>query len=294
MSFCVLSPCLLKNEDGDFCESEELLNSFSITINFILNNLNIKLLVHEQSVLFRLYPFIPPFNDVSLATYFAANIANNLKILLADGFIVYDSDVKRRIGSIDWEIDDSYVSVDEHECELLCQCVAFVDSNIIEFVGKTNYRCSDKISITINQNIHTVDIVKDIYTDLTGHFDKYIEINNANALKEVFPNKHICKKLVRQIPDERDSSVYHKYADVIAKRNGYTRMPHDSRWHKDNAPHYCRMDKEYIIVLDDVHGTFEVFNNTTKDPTYINEYGFNGELVSTKTSDPETHKFFRQ
>lgn len=292
MSFCVISPCLLKNKDDNFFESQELLNSFSTTINFILNNLKINLLVHKQSILFNLYPFMPPLKQVNLATFFCANIANNLNKLLAEGSIISDSDIKQKIGDVVWEIGDSYVPVDERECELLCQCIAYTNSNVIMFVGTTNYECLDKVSITTNQNAYIADIVKDVYTDLTGHFDGYIKTNNTN--KEVFPNKHLCEKLVEQISDKRDASIYHKYADVIAKRNRYKKMSHNPRWYKDNAPHYCREDNKYIIVLDDVHGTFEVYDNTTNPPTYKKEYNFYGEPVSGKTSNAETHKFFRR
>lgn len=283
MSSFVLSPCLIEPITDNINENMKRIKHLGETIQFIRNNLDIIMLYKDNSVFLNITPYVPPLDNLQMATYFASIILPCILELSEKGREV-------SFKGENYSIDESYKSVDDTESNIMCDCIADSSKCPLLFVGLENCCCNDNIKVCVDGVSYIANVVKDVYSDKTGFFDDYIKL--AKNSVDVFPNKGLCLKIVSQTPSKRDTGFYKEYSEIIAKRNGYSKMKYDSRHYKANAPHFLRNDNRYAIVLDDVHGTFEVFDYTYKNPKYMGEYSFDGNLIENKTSDINTHRFY--
>lgn len=288
MTHFVLSPCLLKNEDGEFNKSIDALNNYYKILCFANEWLTLKLLIHENSLFNNLFGYMPPLEEQTLASFFQANIMPQWKTLIESSDIIFQFNDNDKIGII----DNKYKCVDETECNLIYLCLEYTkDTDVLMFVGEINSNES-KVSIASANHNHFLHIVSNPFMEETDIFDNYL--NCAESCEDMlFPCIDICREFVCLAYEKKERSSYVRYGDIIARRNGFKKLPYNANHYKEKVPSYRSCNGKFYISLDELHGTFEVFDATKRNAPYIGEYSFNGEHVKNKTSTAETHKFFK-
>lgn len=287
MTYFLLSPCILKDSNGEFVESMDNLQYYAKLLGFAIKWLDLKLLIHEKSFYNQLWEYSPPLSDLTLSSYFATNITSKFQSLVADGQVIYDEEETCSFES------KQYICVDQHECDLIACCLGKVpEGEALMFVGLKNSDVTIPTEIKFNSKEHTINLIYDPYKTESTILDSSLKIF-ASSKSCIFPYAEICDFFIKKAETEKSKSAYQLYGDIIAKRNGYSKMPYDAKRYKQDAPCYISRNRNFFISLDDLHGTFEVFDATTKKASYIGEYSFDGLLITSKFSDPNTHKFFK-
>lgn len=282
----IFSPCLLY-ENEDFFDWMNLRE----TLSFISEYLDCVLDTYEGSFFHKDSWYSNPRCDVNMMTYFSKNIFPLLCELSGKG-TSYSFDNFISLSEI--EIDKSFKITNKTEFKLLISYIYEINRDCIVFVGTPNYEFKNSyLDLHMKDIIIQVPIIKNPWVDETGHFDFFIseEIKNYD---EPFPCKAICKEIGSIRIDKGNRALYEKYGDIIAKRNGYSKLPYTKNQYKA-VPYYKRHDNEYIICLDMLHGTFEVFKKQqgTRYENYKGEYDFCGNYIKAKKSDANTHKCYK-
>ena len=287
MTYFLLSPCILKDSNGEFVESMDNLQHYAKLLGFAIKWLDLKLLIHEKSFYNHLWEYSPPLSDLTLSSYFAANITSKFQSLVADGQVIYDEEEASSFES------KQYICVDQQECDLIACCLGKVpEGEALMFVGLKNSDVTNPTGIKFNSKEHTINLIYDPYKTESTILDSSLKIF-ASTKSCIFPYAEICDCFIQKAENEKSKSAYQLYGDIIAKRNGFSKMPYDAKRYKQDAPCYISRNGNFFISLDDLHGTFEVFDATTKKASFIGEYKFDGHLITSKFSDPNTHKFFK-
>ena len=271
----MLSPCMI-------CDNNKMYNWMYLSniLDFICQYLDCGLdtiagsFYHEDSW------YTPPVCDVNMHALFTTDIIPKLLKLLKKGTAYTLDDIEN---ICDYQILNSdFIVTDEKQMDLVLKYTLHVNKDYILFVGKDNYGMnSDNLEISINGNNFIIPVVKDPYTEKSGHFDTFIK-DNQN--KDVFCNSDLCVQLDREMKDlvKRsngvNSSLYKKYGEIIAKRNGYKKYTPQNPFYEDTK-YFIRHDGKYIISIDLLHGHFEVFEGNSKQQ-WIGEYNFSGKKIS--------------
>ena len=285
MTHFVLSPCIVKDINGDFVDEMETLDNYNRLLGFAGRWLSLRFLIHERSLYKQLWAYLPPLCDQSLAGFFASNIMPKFQSLISDGDVVWEEPCENAFKS------EGYICVDQDECDLIACCIEqAAASDILMFVGLINSSVKSPIIIEINNNPVTLNLLNDPYKCEEDFLNKIIEMKDSNKMC-IFPCAEICEYFIEKAKNEKTTASYQLCADVIAKRNGYSKLAYDARRYKPDVPCYISRNKDYYVSLDFLHGTFEVFD--ARNASYIGEYGFDGKLITAKTSDPNTHKFYK-
>jgi hypothetical protein len=74
-------------------------------------------------------------------------------------------------------------------------------------------------------------------------------------------------------------SLYKKYGEIIALRNGFSPYYPKNPFNKDTK-YFIRKDEKYILSIDLLHGHFEVFEGNA-EKLWIAEYNFSGQKLSS-------------
>lgn len=192
-------------------------------------------------------------------------------------------------------LSDNFCITNKSEFELMSSYIYYKNQNCIIFLGNPNYNFENSyldFNFTLKGNDFKIPVIKNPWFDETGNFDSFV-LEKIKKHDEPFPCKAICEKIGKLEIKQSDRASYEKYGNIVAKRNGYYRVPYTTRQYKD-VPYYKRNDSEYIICLDMLHGTFEVFKRQgSKYEDYKGEYDFCGNHIENKKSDPNTHKCYR-
>lgn len=287
MAYFLLSPCILKDSNGDFVKKIDYLYYYSEILGFALKWLDLRLLIHDKSFYKQLYAYCPPLSDQTLSNFFAANITSKFQALVADGTVIYEDETKGVFNS------EQYTCVDQHECDLIACCLENItDSEALMFVGLENSLISIPVIIKTNSKEITIKLLHDPYKTELSIFDASLKMVDSSE-NCIFPCAEICQCFIDKAQKEKNKSAYQLYGDIIARRNGFSKMPYDANRYKQDTQCYISKNGKFYISLDDLHGTFEVFDATTKKASFIGEYGFDGRLIASKFSDPNTHKFFK-
>lgn len=275
----ILSPCLyLKDNElknlGELIETLEFIDNY-LEINFGITNLSI---LHENN-----WYSLPKYKS-TVYNQFTTLVVPLLKKLSKKVNIIQVTDP-----NINYSISQkTYLITDCEEFNYLLNFIKHSPNNCILFVGSANKNVDDTLDIVVNSKTFNIPVVKNVWFDESGHFDSLI-LESVKNYNNVFPCKELCCKIGNTILEIGNKSLFKKYAKIIAKRNGYYKLPYSSRQYK-NVPYYMRNDKEYIICVDTLHGLFEVFQKTGSTyENYKGEYDFSCNEVSGKTSSSETH-----
>ena len=284
MTHFTLSPCLIKTDEEKFNITMEALKNYHSILEFSKKWLLLKLLIHQKSIYLNINAYEPPLELQTLASFFQTNILSLWCDLLSDAYIVYDEEY------YNFEIPNDYNCVDKPEWNLLCNCLkTLADREILIFVCNSNNITESYISVNEEYKLHTVSNPLVEETEIFNDYLNYPE----STVETIFPCVDICRVFVDKAQEEKNASAYKKYGDIIAKRNGFIKLPYDHRRYKPNAPAYKSKNEEFFISLDEMHGTFEVFAAKNHSEPFIAEYGFDGKKLTQKNSRPENHKFYK-
>lgn len=282
----LLSPCLyIKNN-----EIQNLVQLFDV-LNFSNDFLDAKLGLSDECVLAEKNWYCFPQYKPSIYNYFSALIVPLLQNMLCNYISNEQSD-----NSVPYEIvDKQYTVTDLTEFTNLAQYIAYIkkSENYIFFVGDANRNINDSFKIIIGDLEVTVPVIKELLYDETGNYNQYIKEDIKNY-DEPFPCKKLCPDIKKMILETGNKSLFKKYGKIIAERNGFSKLPYSPRQYK-NVPYYIRNDKEYVVCIDTLHGTFEVFKSTSdnKYGNYIGEFDFSCNKIEEKSSSPQTHKCYK-
>lgn len=282
----LLSPCLyIKNN-----EIQNLVQLFDV-LNFSNDFLDAKLGLSDECVLAEKNWYCFPQYKPSIYNYFSALIVPLLQNMLCNYISNEQSD-----NSVPYEIvDKQYTVTDLTEFTNLTQYIAYIkkSENYIFFVGDANRNINDSFKIIIGDLEVTVPVIKELLYDETGNYNQYIKEDIKNY-DEPFPCKKLCPDIKKMILETGNKSLFKKYGKIIAERNGFLKLSYSPRQYK-NVPYYIRNDKEYVVCIDTLHGTFEVFKSTSdnKYGNYIGEFDFSCNKIEEKSSSPQTHKCYK-
>lgn len=280
----IFSPCLLY-ENENFFDWQNLYD----TLKFIYDFLDCKLVTYKGSFFHIESWYTKPKCDVNMMNYFSQHILPYLQKLSEDGEIF--SLTENLIPLNEVLIDSDFKVTNKEEFELILSYLYFYNINCLMFVGLPNYNyLNTKLCINYinaNENRHLL-LIKNPWLDETGYFNSIIkkEVINFN---NIFPCKELCTKIGLNKLETGNISQYKKYGEIIALRNKYYKLPYSDRQYK-NVPYYMRYDGKYIICLDTLHCTYEVFKRTgSKYEDYQGEYNFSCEKIISKSSPSESH-----
>lgn len=287
MTHFILSPCIVKNASGDFVDTMDTLCNYHNLLHFADEWLDLKLLIHEYSCYNQLNGYMPPLNSHTLSGFFVSNIVPIFKSLVCKGDVIYDD--KKNIQFPDAQFN----CVDQNEFDLIALCLKVSeDSEALLFVGNPNSHMVGSNNITIDGKEFVLDVLLDPIKDETSILDTLIKMSESSE-ECMLPCAIICGCFAEEAKMKGDRGAYRHYGDIIARRNGFTKIPYNPDHYKPDKPSYISRNKCYYISLDDLHGTFEAFKVKTKNTDYLGEYGFDGKLITAKSSAAETHKFFK-
>lgn len=286
----ILSPCLYMKGTQDFC-----LFSLTETLMFIYDNLIGGLDDYEKAFYNQNRFYQPPvthYND----SYLYQKTFDLIRKLVMRGEIIADGDFLEIIYSI---FEKDYSIVDDSEFQIMCNYLNYLFSknklnDVIMFTGEKNKQLStSKINIKLNDEVVSIPVVKDVWEEETDIFNLYINPNSIN-IKEIFPNKNLLnelylkfKRLEQDIEEKNKPSFYKHYGNIFALRNNYKKY-HIDKPYVPETNYYRRYDEKYIISIDLLHGTFEVFNGN--DELWIAEYKFSGDVFYEAKSKKELNE----
>ena len=285
MARAIISPCLYMY-GGDiinFFELETVLSFIEQYLDIGIDNIDGSILGENN------WYKIPPFN-LNLYNSFTTVIVPLLTKLRRRG-----NDVAIDTSDIEYSIDAKYAVSNETEVQCIVKYITQTinQDNVIMFVGNINRNIGDYLNFTINDSKIKIPVITDVWLDESGNFNSYL-LEKDKPSNKIFPHKDVCSKLAEYVYAAKDASLYSKYGDIIAQRNGYYKLPYSTNQYK-NVPYYRSKDKTYTICIDLLHGTYEVFKksgHTYED--YQGEYGFDGNHIENKLSTPENHKCYRK
>ncbi|WP_407306370.1 hypothetical protein [Desulfosporosinus sp. SB140] len=176
--------------------------------------------------------------------------------------------------------------------------LAIEDNSEVEpllLLSMYNKKHAPQIAITIEvSRIISLICVGDPATDCNGVIYNYL-CKNANT-HSMFPQDFACCELNDKFLDEASTAdangidrqtLYRKYGDEVASRNGYVCRADLSR----KNPNYCvfiHSLEDYYLSIDLLHGGLEVFKCRGQDPPHLGEYNF--ACIIRKGPEPQTHK----
>lgn len=272
----MLSPCMVyKNEE--ICDWM-LLND---TLDFINNYLDCGLDSVESSIFHEHSWYTPPAFTVNIYSFFTTNIFPKLLELLRKGDAYSLADLKN---SVTYSIKNSDFKVtNQKEMELLMRYTANINKDYVLFVGKSNYDLSsDMLDLSVDGNDVLIPIVKDPYTEKSNCFNSFIKESSS---EEIFVNLNLCVKFEQEMEQQakiisgQKGSLYKKYGEVIALRNGFSEYHPKNPYNKDTK-YFIRKDGKYILSIDLLHGHFEVYEGNA-GKLWIAEYNFSGKRISS-------------
>lgn len=282
MVTALLSPCL-------YIENNEIKNLTQLfeVLDFTNSFLDAKLGFSASSILAIENWFSFPQYKQSIYNQFSTLIVPLLKKILCN----YTSNEFSN-DDIDYKISDKkYIITDAKEFNNLLQYILCTkaDEEYLLFVGKSNIEIDNFLNLYIRGIEIKLPIIKELLFDKTGNYNQYIKESVKNY-NEPFPCKDLCLDIGKQILETGNKSLYKKYGKIIAERNGFLKLPYSSKQYK-NVPYYIRRDKEYVICIDTLHGTFEVFKKTFGDTykDFRGEYDFSCNKIEDKNSSSSTH-----
>ncbi len=280
----LLSPCLfIKN--NEITNLGELIN----VLNFANEYLDVSWDMCDSSLLSENKWFSFPKYKTTIYNQFTSIVIPLLRKLNKNNV-----PVKASITNKSYNINcNSYIITDLEEFNSIINYVSLARDTLLMFVGMINNECDNDFNIIIDNNPHLIPIVKNPWIDESGNFNFFISEKIKNY-DDPFPCKDVCKEIGSIKISKGNRALYEKYGDIIAKRNGYSKLSYSANQYKD-APYYKRNDNKYIICLDMLHGTFEVFKKQqgSRYENYQGEYDFCGNYIKAKKSDPNTHKCYK-
>lgn len=279
MVSAILSPCLyLKDNElknlGELIEVLEFINEF-LNIDFNLPNTSI---LHENN-----WYSLPKYKPI-IYNQFTTIIVPLLKKLCKNFTSIYimDNDIKYSIP------DKEYLITDEEEFNAIVNYIYQYQKEYLLFVGNANKDIDEKLNITVKEAVFSIPVIKNVWLDESGYFDNFIK-EDIKDYDDIFPCKKLCSKIGNEILEIGNKALFKKYGKIVAKRNGFHKLPYTSRQYK-NVPYYMRNDQEYIVCIDTLHGFYEVFHKSgSKYEDYKGEYDFSCNKVYGKISPSETH-----
>jgi hypothetical protein len=265
------------------CENEEIYDWMLLndTLDFINMYLDCGLDSVENSIFNENSWYMPPAFTLNMYSFFTTNIFPKLFELLRKGDAYPLSDLKKpgtySIKNSDFKITNA------KEMELLIRYTANINKDYVLFVGKANYGLSrDTLDLSFDGNDVTIPVVKEPYTEKSNFFDSFIRENNS---KDIFVNSDLCVKLDQEMKEQAitisgsKGSLYKKYGEIIALRNGFSPYYPKNPFNKDTK-YFIRKDEKYILSIDLLHGHFEVFEGNA-EKLWIAEYNFSGQKLSS-------------
>lgn len=282
MKKIALSPCLI-------CENETLYNWTKLydVLNFISSYLDCSLDTYEGSFYHENSWLQPPACEMQILSYVASNILP-LLIELSQKGKSYKIDEELLADNV--TIPTNFIVTNHSEFSLLQSYLLNINSDCTLFLGEPNSDF-DEDYLTIKSDEKddvTIPVVKETYTDKTGHFDNCLLEQNSN---EIFTNAIICKDLDKEMKikakNAANSTLFKKYGKCIALRNKFTPYVFSDPYM--DTDYYIRDDKKYIISVDLLHGTFEVFHGSGEQ-LWFAEYSFSGEELDAPKTNKELNK----
>lgn len=281
MAKLIISPCLYikDNKISNLAELYELLD-------FVDKYLDIGLDSIKQSILCEDNWFkIPPY-DITMYNFFIIKIIPLLRRLWDKGGVPLDVNIIENC-----RIQEDYYVTDEYEFKLMLSYIFEQEASYLLGLGTLNNHIKNELiceQLNPVKTIKSVPVVSNVWLDETGNYDDYISKAIAQE-DEVFVNKVICSKFkqyvnekVQGLSSNEKPTIYKYYGKIIAKRNNFIQFnPSDS--HKDTI-YFRRYDGKYIISVDTMHGTFEVFNSSLKTSKHA-EYDFNCKQITQKNKN---------
>lgn len=271
----MLSPCMV-------CENEEIYDWMLLndTLDFINNYLECGLDSIEGSIFHQDSWYTPPAFKLNMYSLFTTSIFPKLVGLLQKGDMYSLSDLKK--------IDKYFIKNSDFritnlkEMELLVRYTTTINKDYILFVGKPNYGLDNEIlEMSVDGKDILIPIVKDPYTQKSNCFDSFIKENGNN---EIFANADLCFKLDQEMKEKAKKisgskgSLYKKYGEIIALRNGFLEYFPKNPYNRDTK-YFIRKDKKYILSIDLLHGHYEVFEGNFRK-IWIAEYNFSGQRLT--------------
>lgn len=280
----ILSPCLYIS-NGEITNLGQLIE----VLDFISSYLDIRLDSIDSSILSEENWYAFPKYKPTIYNQFTILVVPLLKKL-----VNRSNKIHLDKSNIEYNIfNNEFVITDYDEFNIIAQYISITKEEMLLFVGHKNENIEKLLEISINDKSYKIPIIKNVWYDDTGNYNNHIkkDVKNYNS---VFPCQILCSKIGKEILETGNKSLYKKYAKIIAERNCYIKLQYDSRQYK-NVPYYIRNDKEYILCVDTLHGTFEVFKKTgsTYDD-YRGEYDFSCNKIIGKTSSSENHICYKK
>lgn len=282
MKKIALSPCLI-------CKNETLYNWTKLydVLSFVSLYLDCSLDTYEGSFYHENNWLQPPACEMQIFSYVASNI---LPLLI-------ELSQKGKSYKIDEELLTDYTTIpsdfvvtNHSEFKLLQSYLLNINSDCILFLGESNLNFSEDCLTIKSEGKEKViiPVIKETYTDKTGHFDNCLFPQNSN---EIFTNAVVCKDLDKEMKIKAkgvtNSTLFKKYAKCIALRNKFN--PYIFPDPYIDTDYYIRDDKKYIISTDLLHGTFEVFYGSGEQ-LWFAEYSFSGEELYAPKTNKELNK----
>lgn len=272
----MLSPCMV-------CENEEIYDWMLLndTLDFINKYLDCGLDSIESSIFHEYSWYMPPAFTLNMYSFFTTNIFPKLLDLLRKGDAYSLSDLKKS-GTYYIKNSDFRVT-NQKEMELLIRYTANINKDYVLFVGKSNYGLrSDTLDLSVDGNDLLIPVVKEPYTEKSNCFNSFIKENGS---EEIFVNSDLCVKLDQEMKEQAitisgpKGSLYKKYGEIIALRNGFSEYHPKNPYNKDTK-YFIRKDGKYILSIDLLHGHFEVYEGNA-GKLWIAEYNFSGKRLSS-------------
>lgn len=292
MKNIALSPCLI-------CKNETLYNWTKLydVLDFASSYLDCCLDTYVGSFYHENNWLQPPACEMQMFSYVASNILP-LLIELSQKGESYKIDEELLTDNV--TVSSDFVITNHSEFLLLQSYLLHINNDCILFLGESNSNFNEDY-LTIEQEEKDdvmIPVVKETYTDKTGHFNNCLFEQNSN---EIFTNAIICRDLDREMKikakNTTNPTLFKEYGKYIALRNKFT--PYISSDLYMNTDYYIRDDKKYIISVDLLHGTFEVFHGSGEQ-LWFAEYSFSGEELDAPKTNKElnimrqTHKVHKR
>lgn len=283
MQKIILSPCLV-------CENENIYDWTLLedTLFFINNFLDCGIDSIEGSIFHPNSWYTPPSFCLNMFNYFTSTIFPILNELLRKGdeFII-----GKGVGTEYEILNKEFTVTNNNEMDLIAYYLKHINKNPLMFIGKINYGLKDALlKMSFDKEILEIALIKNPWLEETESFNKFIK-NSLNENSCIFPNKNLCTQLNELMKTEAKlisgvlkGSHYKKYGKIIAYRNNFVDYPVCDPFEPE-TDYYIRNDGKYILSVDLIHGTFEVFYGSNE--LWFAEYNFLGEELEAPTTRKE-------
>ena len=268
----ILSPCLfLKNN-----EIKNLGELISV-LEFANDYLDINWDMIDSSILCEDNWYSFPKYKTTIYNQFTMFVVPALRKLNKNPNHIVVSDV-----NIDSCHFNQYIVTDEDEFNAIVKYIFKIKKDFLFFLGETNKTAPMILEIDINNDDLYLPTIKDVWTEESANFNKYIKVNKVKS-SDIFVNSRLCHKIDEEMKLEAakinglKGSLYKKYGEIVALRNNFI-LYHPKNPYDKKTDYYIRKDGKYIISVDLLHGHFEVFQGTGKQ-LWIHQYNYSGCVI---------------